>query len=87
MIIHGLPLGVAKLNRGVLKVMQVMSRRDLLRQTKEIKPGDHLVALYREEWEVVDYVSAYIQSALAQNARCIYITGDLSTSEVLKQIE
>lgn len=62
--------------------MHEVLSQELFTQAKEIKPGDHLVALYSVEREIADYVSAYIQSALAQEARCIYIAGDLDTSEV-----
>ena len=64
--------------------MHEVLSQELFTQAKEIKPGDHLVALYSVEREIADYVSAYIQSALAQEARCIYIAGDLDTSEVLR---
>lgn len=84
---RGQPLGWPILVYGVRITMQVMSTPELFTQTKEIKPGDHLVVLYSDESEIVDYVSAYIQSALAQKARCIYITGDLPTTEVLNQLE
>lgn len=63
-----------------------MIKQLLMEQTMEIEPGDHVVALYSEEQEIVDYVSAYIQSALAQKARCLYITGDMATTEVLQHI-
>lgn len=56
-----------------------MSKQDLFAQTMEIRPGDHLVALYSEEQEIVDYVTAFIRPALAQNARCLYLTGDIAT--------
>ncbi|NLN45832.1 MAG: HD domain-containing protein [Clostridiaceae bacterium] len=60
---------------------------ELLFQTGEIRPGDHLVALYRDEIEIERYVTTYIHSALSKNERCIYITGDEDTSAVLQQIK
>lgn len=64
--------------------MHEVLNQELLTQTMEIKPGDHLVALYSVEREIANYVSAYIQSALSQKARCIFIAGDLNTSQVLR---
>lgn len=63
------------------EVLEV-SRQDLLRQMREIEPGDHLVALYHDRQEIVDYVSAYIQAALAQKAKCVYIAGDMDKTQV-----
>lgn len=37
-----------------------MIKQLLMEQTMEIEPGDHVVALYSEEQEIADYVSAYI---------------------------
>nr|NLJ03531.1 hypothetical protein [Bacillota bacterium] len=62
--------------------MLEVSRQDLLRQMREIEPGDHLVALYHDRQEIVDYVSAYIQAALAQKAKCVYIAGDMDKTQV-----
>ncbi|HXK72867.1 MAG TPA: MEDS domain-containing protein [Clostridia bacterium] len=60
--------------------------KDLFIQSGEVRPGDHLVALYKDEKEIFDYVTAYIHSALARNESCIYITGDVDTSMVLNEI-
>jgi hypothetical protein len=56
-------------------------------QTINIMPGDHLVALYTNEEEVVSYLTAYVHSALSRNERCINITGDADTSLVLSRID
>ncbi len=52
-----------------------MPLQDLLNQAVEVRPGDHLVALYAEEKEIEDYVTSFIHSALLRNERCLYITG------------
>ncbi|MDD4543906.1 MAG: hypothetical protein PHY13_09080 [Clostridia bacterium] len=49
--------------------------KDLFIQSGEVRPGDHLVVLYKDEKEIFDYVTAYIHSALARNERCIYNWG------------
>lgn len=64
-----------------------MPIQELLKQAEEVRPGDHLVALYREEKEIEEYVVAYIYSALRRQERCIYITGDIDTSHVLEKIK
>ena len=64
-----------------------MVLQDLLTQTNEIRPGDHLVALYEKEQEIADYVTSYIHASLQRQERCIYITGDVDTSLVLRGIE
>ena len=64
-----------------------MALHELLLQAQEIRPGDHLVALYREENEIEGYITSYIHAALAKNERCIYITGDANTSSVLDQVQ
>lgn len=63
-----------------------MDIRDLIRQAEEVRPGDHLVALYRDEKEIEDYITSYIYAALKQNIRCIYITGDADTTAVVEQV-
>lgn len=65
--------------------MQGVLKGELLTQAQAIRPGNHLVALYRDEREVMGYVTAFIQSSLAKNARCIYITGAMDTPELLSQ--
>lgn len=70
----------------IREVMQ-MSMQELIKQATEIKPGDHLVALYDEEKEIESYIAAYIHSSLSRNERCIYITGDADTFFVLQQIK
>jgi len=65
--------------------MQGVLKGELLTQAQAIRPGDHLVALYRDERDVMGYVTAFIQSSLAKNARCIYITGAMDTPELLSQ--
>ena len=60
---------------------------ELLSQAGEIRPGDHLVALYRDEEEIEKYVTTYIHSALSRNERCVYITGDVDTSIVLQKVK
>lgn len=64
-----------------------MTIKKILEQTTNIVPGDHLVALYDNEDDVVDYITAYIHSALQRNERCIYITGDADTSLVIGKVE
>lgn len=63
-----------------------MSVQDLLNQAKEIRPGDHLVALYQEENEIEGYITSYIYNSLSRNERCLYITGDADTSAVLDEV-
>lgn len=60
---------------------------ELVTQTDEIRAGDHLVAFYRELEEVADYITAYIKSALAQNARCIYIAGEEDPAPILREVK
>ena len=57
-----------------------------LEQTEQIRPGDHLVALYEREDEIVDYITSYVHTSLLRNERCVYITGDADTPRVLGQI-
>lgn len=64
-----------------------MVGEDLLLQAGEIRPGDHLVALYSDEEEISHYIISYIHTALARNERCLYIAGDDNVSTVLKQVE
>jgi len=64
-----------------------MPLQDLLNQAVEVRPGDHLVALYAEEKEIEDYVTSFIHSALLRNERCLYITGDVDSSAVLQRVE
>ena len=64
-----------------------MFSRDLLLQAAEIRPGDHLVALYNQEQEIEHYTTSYIHASLMRNERCLYITGDVDTSAVLRQLE
>lgn len=61
--------------------------QELLKQALEVRPGDHLVALYNDENEIAGYITTYIHSALTRNERCIYITGDVNTSQVLQQVK
>jgi HD-GYP domain-containing protein (c-di-GMP phosphodiesterase class II) len=63
-----------------------MDFKRALEQATEIRLGDHMVILYEEEDEVVEYLTAYIHSALMRNERCIYITGDADTNVVLELI-
>ena len=64
-----------------------MPLQDLLNQAVEVRPGDHLVALYAEEKEIEDYVTSFIHSALLRNERCLYITGDVDSSAVLRRVD
>ena len=64
------------------RVMHEVLSQELFTQAKEIKPGDHLVALYSVEREIADYVSAYINQP-GPRGQMLYIAGDLDTSEVL----
>ncbi|MBV1757972.1 MAG: MEDS domain-containing protein [Dethiosulfatibacter sp.] len=64
-----------------------MDMKSTLEQAIEIRLGDHMVILYEEEEEVVEYLTAYIHSSLRHNERCIYITGDSDTNLVLEQIK
>lgn len=63
-----------------------MHMQELITQAEKIRPGDHMVALYQEETEIVDYITSYISSALKRKERCVYITGDADTSLVLQQL-
>ena len=49
-----------------------MPLQDLLNQAVEVRPGDHLVALYAEEKEIEDYVTSFIRPL---RMTCLYITG------------
>lgn len=51
-----------------------------------VKPGDHLVVLYKEEKEVIDAVVSYLRAAIERNDRCIYITGDADTNLLKKEL-
>lgn len=60
---------------------------DLLLQAGEIRPGDHLVALYSSEEDIAHYIVSYIHTALARNERCLYIAGDDDPSAVQQQVD
>ena len=64
-----------------------MELENILRQTGEIRPGDHLVVLYENSGEIVEPLTAYIHAALKRNERCIYITGDADSVRVLDLLE
>jgi putative nucleotidyltransferase with HDIG domain len=50
--------------------------QDFLLQDEKGHPGDHLVALYRNENEIENCIIKYIHAALLRNERCIYIKSD-----------
>ena len=58
-----------------------------LNKRKKLQLGDHMIALYREEDEIADYVVAYIHAALLKNTRCIYITDDQDKSLTLDRLQ
>lgn len=64
-----------------------MELENILRQTGEIRPGDHLAVLYENSGEIVEPLTAYIHAALKRNERCIYITGDADSVRVLDLLE
>ncbi len=60
---------------------------ELIEQTRLIKPGDHIVALYENQQDINNYITSYIHAALLRNARCIYITGDADSSVIMNNLE
>jgi|LGOV01.1.fsa_nt_gb putative nucleotidyltransferase with HDIG domain len=50
-----------------------------------VKPGDHLVVLYKTETEVINTVVGYIKGSILRNEKCIYIT-DGANLKSIKQI-
>ncbi len=60
--------------------------RSILEQSGQIQMGDHIVALYEEEEEIIEYVVSYILGALDRNERCIYVKGAHSAERVLERV-
>jgi len=65
-----------------------LSINTAIEEAMQIQSGEHMVILYEQEEEMVEYLSAYIHSSLIHNKRCIYITnGDMDESIVLERVE
>jgi HD-GYP domain-containing protein (c-di-GMP phosphodiesterase class II) len=64
-----------------------MANKILIEQAIQIRPGDHMVILYEKEEEAEDYLAAFMHASLTRNERCIYITGDADTEQVLTQMK
>lgn len=58
----------------------------MYRTHRLIKPGDHLVVLYKSEIEVIDTVISYLLAALERNEKCVYITGDADTDLIKSKL-
>jgi putative nucleotidyltransferase with HDIG domain len=63
-----------------------MIKQKIIDQALHIQQGDHLVAIYENESEIVDYITGYVYAALHQNQRCLYIVGDDNTSKILENL-
>lgn len=54
---------------------------------KLVRPGDHMVLLYRNEKEVIEPLTEYIVESLLRNEKCLYISGDTEIQMLIKSIE
>src|SRR5690554_1079743 len=54
---------------------------------KKMKPGDHLVILYKEEEEILQPLLSYISTSLKRNEKCLYITGEENTVDIISNFQ
>jgi signal transduction histidine kinase/CheY-like chemotaxis protein len=54
---------------------------------KLVKPGIHMVILYKNEEEVIQPIVSYIFGCLERNERCIYVSGDTNIEKLIIELK